>query len=1577
MKKKIYLISSLLVLSMTTGSLNAQVCAIPTKDGTNSTVNGTVNTYWNPSNGTYNSASSNITLQNRRGASTNIAEGDLVLVIQMQCANINYADSAAYGDGVAGDTEFSSLVASGYSDPVSSCLAGRYEYVRAGSGSSSTSLNLSDNPLTHTYVQANATATTGRRTVQIVRVPQYNNATLSGRVTASRWNGLSGGIVALDVARTLNFSGQEIDVDGLGYRGGGGRIRSSNDANIRYRWDVDDRHASKGEGIAGTPRFVSNKRDPDTGARASITDLGASWGGYPNGTNSRGDFARGAPATAGGGGTFWNGASDNGGGGGGANGGKGGRGAAGWRSAGYGSILANYSNLAEKKWGFGGSVFSSASISRLVLGGGGGAGDNNNNSNSPEESSGAAGAGIVMIRARSIIGTGTISARGARAADNPLNDGAGGGGAGGSVVLVASDLSSATITINANGGKGADAWVSGTTAHGNGGGGGGGFVVRTGAATVNVNGGANGLTTTTDSPPDGANHGAKPGTIGSNTLISVPTDIPGINTGFRCLDFGDAPSSYGLADHNLGKSPGTLFLGSIRADGDPKALTGIAGIPSANADTDDVSDVDDEEGVTLPTTSSIDGTYTVATTAFNNTGNIANLCGWVDFDQDGIFQSDESVCTTLASSASSQSINLVFTVPVVDRQNTGTIIARFRITTDALTTATPTGSSSNGEVEDHMTTVTTLPVTINGFESHRLDDGLLVEWNTASETRNIGFYLWVDSGKKDGTGFIKLAENLIPSMANGALDPQEYTVKLPKKYSNYKSIAISAVDSNGEEELFGLYDIGTSYGRKNLPSEIDWQDINIKMSETIRNQQKKLSSHMNKVSTLKAQLKTNNYAMHRVSYEELADAGYDLQGVQVSSIALTLKGEPVARRIGSRALAKDVMYRDSFEPSLEVLIANSYGDAAVVNSGVFGAGMFIDFWATAPNFPDAEYLDFYTYELSVNEQLAVPVKLHQSNSLQTTNSFQQIFTVNEDKYYSFTNTSIDPWYAKKLRDYATEGEKSYQLDFNIEELAPSSDGLLSLELIGGVNFPSNPDHQVAIVFNDTTLLIHDFDGLDSINLDVPVPSAILQSGSNLVEVRLTSGTDATVDIVLVNKVKFSHPKKQTLSTGHLQIENQLINQNLSISNSNSLAIVAYASSESTDLKLLQHTIDSNNSVKVANDSVKTNYWVSTNEKLHRVSNVLTIVTDDLLSESADFFIIAHPAFMPNSNKQEHPLNRYIQHRQAQGWHIKTLSITDIQAQYTGGMALPDALTKFLKMANETFEFSHVLLVGSDSYDYMNRLGLQSISFIPTKYTATHFIPHTPSDQLLTDLDGDLISDKALGRWPVRTLTDLNSIVEKTIQWDNLNTLDAIFVADEQDGAHGSFGLQAERMVDLFTNYNWSQDDLIRIYTDDKDDSNGVSAFAQVRQEMFDSWENKKSLTSFFGHGSPTQWSRSGILNANDVDGLFNSNSPTLIGTLTCYTSYFVSPKTNTLSHRLLNGSDAIINGAVAVHGASTLSTFASNEFFAKEVLNQQLLGKTLGQAVLEARKKAKINGYKDQVFNWTLLGDPTILINAN
>ncbi len=504
-----------LVFCLTASSADAQtVCATAGGDGPNAALGGIVNTYY-PGVGTAAAGANTITVGVPTGAGTTISPGDLLLVIQMQDAALNTANTGAYGDGSAG------APGSGAIAPIT---AGLYEYVAAVSftGATITIRGANGaNRLINTYVSAAATATHGQQTFQVIRVPQYSSATITGTLTAPAWNGSTGGVVAIDVAGALALNGT-VNVDSKGFRGGGGRGTAGGGTGSGTPTATDyllpssfNLNGQKGEGIAGTPRYVYDG--------TSFLDTGVE--GYPGGST-----ARGAPGNAGGGGTDGSTTvnEENSGAGGGGNAGTGGIGGLTWRSR---------LNIG----GFGGLMSVAPAATRVVLGGGGGAGSRNNSSTIA--SSGAVGGGIVMLRAGTLTGGGTVSANGADAYDATLNDGGGGGGGGGSILLNAITYGGA-VSLNARGGAGGDAWalspvgtICGTTPcatdnrHGPGGGGGGGYVATTWGGAGNVAGGANGITTTAGAPNNV--YGATPGTAGTSATLAAT--IPGASSGAQCV----------------------------------------------------------------------------------------------------------------------------------------------------------------------------------------------------------------------------------------------------------------------------------------------------------------------------------------------------------------------------------------------------------------------------------------------------------------------------------------------------------------------------------------------------------------------------------------------------------------------------------------------------------------------------------------------------------------------------------------------------------------------------------------------------------------------------------------------------------------------------------------------------------------------------------------------------------------------------------------------------------------------------------------------------------------------------------
>jgi fimbrial isopeptide formation D2 family protein len=497
----------------------AGVCGTPGKDGPITTLSGVVNSYY-PGNANVAAGATSIPVAAARtGGGTAIGAGDLLLVIQMQGADINGENYERYGDGVGNAITGPTVVysaANAYAggNLAANFSAGYYEYVVATGPSAGGFVPVSSG-LVNNYYYSNF-STQGQRRFQVIRVPQYSNATLNGAVIALRWDGSTGGVVALDVAGELNWNASSINVNGMGFRGGGGRqLTAGTGANTDYRTlSTNNANGSKGEGYAGTPRYVNNN--------GILLDNGAANEGFLNGS-----YGRGAAGNGGGGSTDGNPTvnDQNSGGGGGGNGGYGGMGGNAW----FSGVVSG---------GFGGAPFPGLAP-RLILGGGGGAGTTNNGTPTGTNgfaSSGAAGGGVVFVRAGTITGTGTINANGAGALNTVENDGGGGGGAGGSVVVIAKNGSGSvgTLTVNTAGGNGGNTVVSGGhTQHGPGGGGGGGFVYTSGSLTAsNVLGGNPGTSYGTNATN---NYGATGGYQGVLVTNIIPDDIPPSISGANCL----------------------------------------------------------------------------------------------------------------------------------------------------------------------------------------------------------------------------------------------------------------------------------------------------------------------------------------------------------------------------------------------------------------------------------------------------------------------------------------------------------------------------------------------------------------------------------------------------------------------------------------------------------------------------------------------------------------------------------------------------------------------------------------------------------------------------------------------------------------------------------------------------------------------------------------------------------------------------------------------------------------------------------------------------------------------------------
>ncbi|MBN7136861.1 hypothetical protein A7A76_19145 [Lysobacter enzymogenes] len=173
-------------------------------------------------------------------------------------------------------------------------------------------------------------------------------------------------------------------------------------------------------------------------------------------------------------------------------------------------------------------------------------------------------------------------------------------------------------------------------------------------------------------------------------------------------DFGDAPASYDPVEAASHIVDGLRLGATIDADNtnvfnSTPAVTPSPNAVAAGADNNGANgDGSDEDGLTtpLPTlhTGLIGQTYSLAPTLSGGTA-AGTVCGWIDFNRNGVFDTAEGVCNAVASGATSTTLN--WTVPVAT--TAGRSYVRLRASQGAqLSTSTPTGRVDSGEVEDYM-----------------------------------------------------------------------------------------------------------------------------------------------------------------------------------------------------------------------------------------------------------------------------------------------------------------------------------------------------------------------------------------------------------------------------------------------------------------------------------------------------------------------------------------------------------------------------------------------------------------------------------------------------------------------------------------------------------------------------------------------------------------------------------------------------------------------------------------------------------------------------------------------------------
>ncbi len=714
-------------------------------------------------------------------------------------------------------------------------------------------------------------------------------------------------------------------------------------------------------------------------------------------------------------------------------------------------------------------------------------------------------------------------------------------------------------------------------------------------------------------------------------------------------------------------------------------------------------------------------------------------------------------------------------------------------------------------------------------------------------------------------------------------------------------------------------------------------------------------------------LKVTRDGIYRVTAADLNGLGVDLSGVEISNISIMNNNTIIPVKVVSD------------------------------DQTLFDANSTIEFIGSSS---ENLYQSGSIYRIVLNKNSSIKAStISPQDDLITEDFYIQVDTYADNNSYNFGSPISDPWYSHKIQ--AVGVEKSLALNFNIDNIVQDGDVSVETSIWGGIDFPESPDHHVIYLLNNTKIADFRFDGLNSKEHKFVGPGIKYSNGSQELKIIVTNDTNTAADIIYVESLTVKYPRAFVLKSKQLnflldenistslgdpifidsfdsdQVATQnssnkasAFNKNYRIKNANNENYIIYELKRNGQVDSVNYlqsssciqstSLNCDLQFSVKEDSIRV--YITAESTILKPELTVPVMLENINSGAAEFLIITHPDFMGSE------MDAFVASKQPE-LSVKVVDVEQIYAHYGYGNVSAESIANYIKFSAQRLGVKHVLLVGGDTYDYKNYLGLGSVSFIPTLYGKTdQYIFHAPIDAKFADIDGDNIPDINIGRFPVRTESELANLILKLENYNNKDYSNTImFAADKFDLSNGySFKEDAEILIDVLP-IQWKNNITIdnKAYIDD----DGVSlAKSKINSKI----NQGVALTSFIGHSGPTAWSFDSLFSSADASLLSNVSRPTVVTQWGCWNTYFVSPTENTMAHAFLLNQNG---GAASVLGASTLTKAKHEKELAKLVLSFLTVDQlSLGEAVTQAKRiYAQTNpDALDVILGWNILGDPTL-----
>jgi hypothetical protein len=598
------------------------------------------------------------------------------------------------------------------------------------------------------------------------------------------------------------------------------------------------------------------------------------------------------------------------------------------------------------------------------------------------------------------------------------------------------------------------------------------------------------------------------------------------------------------------------------------------------------------------------------------------------------------------------------------------------------------------------------------------------------------------------------------------------------------------------------------------------------------------------------------------------------------------------------------------------------------------------------------------YQLSRGQGQRMPQRDAQPNG-QGETTVTRAFHWEENSAFVPHATGGDLWMGPLL---FAPGSWSYTFDAIRPTNGPAE---LTLQLFSNTAGPTKPDHHVELLLNGAELGEWFWDGIKAETITFSIAEGLLRAdNSNTLTVRAPGDMSSAGESIYINWLKLTY--QASLDEATEQVAFSSAAANVAIAAADGAPLIFDVTEPNAPVVLANLQVEGE-MLHFANGHGPRRYVAlpegqAITPQIQALPTWETALRDG--ARGADYV-----AIVANVAGFEAALEPLLTYRREQGLRATAVPVEQIYDEFGHGHRGPQAIRDFLAYAAANWAPPaprFVLLVGDATHDVQDRALGKNRNLLPTGLAHSRYAGYLPSDAWYTQGAGASAANAAIGRFPVQTLSQLETLVNKTLTYE------------QSAGNQPAWRQRALLVAGNEPRFERVSDDLGKLL-----DGHGYEIYAlhmnqgsNIHFDLMSALNKGVGLLSYVGHGNEQMWDAEAILQNQHAALLKNGARLPILTTFTCPNGAFTSPQSDSLAESLLWTREGGVVAAVAPAGRGAIEDqLPLVDLFYTILLSGET--RTLGEALLALQQAPTADAdLREFVAALNLLGDPALRFQA-